>query len=131
MLLQRRPVLRRQVLLQLLRLWALLETLTFLLLLHLTPLLLQWVVDADVAPRSQRSPKRARRTPESIKISTIVEMAKRGTRKVKGSKARKTMKGSKSGKGGKTEWMTLVKKHLASGKKFGDALKAAKAEYRK
>jgi len=55
-------------------------------------------------------------------------MAKRGTRKVKGSKARKTMKAAK---GGKTAWMTLVKKHLASGKKFGDALKAAKAEYRK
>jgi hypothetical protein len=30
-----------------------------------------------------------------------------------------------------TEWMKLVKKHINSGKKFGEALKAAKKEYRK
>jgi hypothetical protein len=46
---------------------------------------------------------------------------------------RKANKANKKGtrKAGKTEWMSLVKKHLASGKKFGDALKAAKKEYRK
>lgn len=56
-------------------------------------------------------------------------MAKRNTRK--SMKTMKKAKGTRKNKKEPTEWMKLVKKHINSGKKFGDALKAAKKEYRK
>ena len=44
---------------------------------------------------------------------------------------RKSKKSSRKGTRKQTEWQRLVKAKLASGLKFGDALKAAKKEYRK
>ena len=56
-------------------------------------------------------------------------MAKRNTRK--SMKKAKKMNVTRKNKKEPTEWMKLVKKHINSGKKFGEALKAAKKEYRK
>ena len=56
------------------------------------------------------------------------------TRKNRSSKAsrKSSRKASrKSSAKPKTEWMMLVQKHIKAGLKFGDALKAAKKEYRK
>ena len=58
-------------------------------------------------------------------------MAKRNTRKNMKTMKVKKAKGTRKNKKEPTEWMKLVKKHINSGKKFGDALKAAKKEYRK
>ena len=59
-------------------------------------------------------------------------MAKRNTRKsMKTMKKVKKTAGTRKNKKEPTEWMKLVKKHINSGKKFGEALKAAKKEYRK
>jgi len=59
-------------------------------------------------------------------------MAKRNTRKsMKVMKKAKKVNATRKNKKEPTEWMKLVKKHINSGKKFGEALKAAKKEYRK
>ena len=58
-------------------------------------------------------------------------MAKRNTRKSMKTMKVKKAAGTRKNKKEPTEWMKLVKKHINSGKKFGEALKAAKKEYRK